>query len=336
MKTVYEIIKSFNETTKLAIRDGKVYVLKVIPFEDTELYRRLSGISSEYVAKVYETVRIENEFYAVIEFIQGVTLTDYIKKNGVMTDVQLRDIILQLCSGLEAIHSLGIIHRDINPNNIMLDDSGKVKIIDFGISRFQKANQAADTQILGTQGFAAPEQFGFSQTSIRSDIYSVGVLINYLKTGCLPSEKTDNGEFSSVILKCTQMDEHNRYSNTAELASDIAHGKKFDRFIRSIPGFRKNVLWHKVVALIYYAFDALLIFGPTYEGEYDFKNDILWDAGVFFMFVVPVPILLNQFDWQNRWSFTRNKIKSSKNLVSVLLTIVSLLISSVFILMTNK
>lgn len=333
---MYEIIKSFNETTKLAVKDNKVYVLKTVLFEDTELYRKLSTLNNDNVAKVYGTVRIENDFYAVLEFIQGTTLTDYIKQNGVMDDMRLRDVILQLCSGLESIHALGIVHRDINPNNVMLDENGKVKIIDFGISRFQKANKSADTQILGTQGFAAPEQFGFSQTSVRSDIYSVGVLMNYLKTGALLSEKRDNGSFSSVIIKCTQMDEKNRYKNMSELASDISGKNRFKSFIRSIPGFRKNVLWHKIVAVIYYLMLVLMIVGRTYQGEYNFKNELFWDIAVFFMFGIPVPLLLNQLDWQSRFSLTKNSTKQTRIFVAVVFSVISAVIGSVFILQVNN
>ncbi len=333
---MYEIIKSFNGTTKLAIKENKIYVLKTVPFEDIEIYKKLSTVDNVNVIKVYETVRIENEFYAVLEFVQGMTLADYIKKNGVMDDIRLRDVILQLCGGLEAIHALGIIHRDINPNNVMLDENGTVKIIDFGISRFQKANQSADTQILGTQGFAAPEQFGFSQTSVRSDIYSVGVLINYLKTGALPSEKRDYGTFSSIIIKCTQMDEKNRYKNIAELASAVSGKNRLKRFVLSIPGFRKGVLWHKITAVIYYLLTVLMIAGRTYQGEYIFKNELLWDIAMIFMLVFPVPLLLNQGDWQSRFSLTKNSTKQNRIFVSVIFSVISVITGCIFILQVNR
>lgn len=333
---MYEIIKSFNETTKLAIKENKIYVLKTIFFEDTELYKKLSTLNNANVVKVYETVRIDNDFYAVLEFVQGTTLTDYIKRNGVMDDMRLRDVILQLCSGLEAIHALGIVHRDINPNNVMLDDKGKIKIIDFGISRFQKSNKSADTQILGTQGFAAPEQFGFAQTNVRSDIYSVGVLINYLKTGTLLSEKRDNGAFSSIVIKCTQMDEKNRYKNISELASDISGKNRFKRFIRSIPGFRKGVLWHKITAAVYYLFLLLMIFGHTYQGEYVFRNELFWDSAMIFIFGIPVPLLLNQGDWQSKFSLTKNSTKSNRIFAAAVFSLISVIIGSAFILQVNN
>lgn len=319
---MYEIIKSFNETTKLAMKDNMVFVVKKILFEDTELYRSLSTIKNENVARVFETVLIENDFYAVTEFVQGRTLAEYIESDGVMTDEQACETVLQICNGLEAIHSLGIIHRDINPNNIMITEHGKIKIIDFGISRFQKTNQSKDTQILGTQGFTAPEQFGFAQTSVRSDIYSLGVLMNYLKTGCLPSEKMEKGSLSSIIIKCTQMDEKNRYNNISDLMSDITKKNKFMRVIRTIPGFRKNVLWHKIVAIVYYLFNILLLIAPSDAKEYLWENELKWDIVLILIFWLPVPILLNQWNWQDKWSFTRNKKKSSKILISVIISII--------------
>ena len=314
---------------------GKVFVLKKIGLEDTEMYRRLTEVNSEYVARVYGTALVEDEFYAVLEFVQGTTLENHVREHGFMTDGEMKEVILQVCGGLEAIHALGIIHRDINPNNIMLDENGRVKIIDFGISRIEKKAQSSDTQLLGTQGFAPPEQYGFSQTSVQSDIYSVGVLMNYLKTGCVPSEKTDGGAFAPVIIKCTQMDAGNRYRSTVELAADIEKKKKWAGIIRSIPGFRKDIWWHKLIAMLYYFAAALLVFAPEVHTDKGLSNQILQSVAMFFLFLVPVPILLNMGGWTEKWSFTRNRVKSSKMFARFFFAGVSWLISMFLILISE-
>ena len=329
---MYEIIKSINETTLLAMRDGKIFVLKKIMPEDTELYKKLCAINNINVAKIYETVLIENDFYAVEEFIQGVTLDEFFNSHGLFSDEEIKPLILQLCNGLEAVHSLGIIHRDINPNNIMVDEKGSLKIIDFGISRIRKLKQSADTQLLGTHGFAPPEQYGFSQTGFEADIYSIGVLMNYLKTGCFPSEKTDSGAFAPVIVKCTQMDKNNRYKSVVELAADISKKDRIKKYIRKIPGFRRDIWWHKLIALVYYFAVVFLFCCSCYES--DIKTALLYLCVTVFMFIIPVPILLNAGGWLEKWSFTRNKTKSSKIFFQLFLANLSMILSLVFILLS--
>ena len=117
-------------------------------------------------------------------------------------------------------------HRDLKPSNVLLNENMEVKIIDFGISRTVKRNQSCDTEILGTQGFTAPEQFGFHQTGPKADIYSMGVLINVMATGCLPGVQLVNGWLSEIVLKCTQIDETNRYKNIDDLLEIINESGK--------------------------------------------------------------------------------------------------------------
>lgn len=335
--SVYEIIREFNEATKLAMNESGIFVLKRILPDDADMYRKLMTLGNRNVVRVYEVTALEDGIYAVQEFVQGMTLENHIKKNGLMQDAQMKDVVLQLCNGLEAVHALGIVHRDINPKNIMIDENGTVKIIDFGISRIKKSNQNTDTQFLGTQGFASPEQYGFTQTGFQSDIYSVGVLMNYLKTGCIPSEKTDSGTYAGVILKCTQMDMNNRYKDVTELVGDISKKEKWKNIIRSIPGFRKDVWWHKTIAIIYYVFLLTMVLFVTYkEGEHRLRNEILWRLTVLFLFAVPVPILTDFGGWLEKWSFTRNRVKSSKVFLQIFLSCVSGFIAALLISLVDS
>ena len=332
---MYDILKTFNETTFLGMKDGMVYVLKRIFVEDIELYKKLAAVDNPNIAKVYETVRIENDFYAVLEFVQGQTLEEYVKKYGFMDDAQIKNVVLQLCAGLEAVHSCGIVHRDINPSNVMLDENGTVKIIDFGISRIRKADSRTDTHLLGTQGYAPPEQYGFSQTGFESDIYSVGVLMNYLKTGCTVSEKLAQGTLAPVIIKCTQVDKNNRYKNAASLAEDISGKVKLSKIFRSIPGFRQDIWWHKAIALLYYISAVVIIAFAQMENG-NTKTDILCKISMFFLTAVPVPLLMNMCGWQEKWSYTRNRSKQSKTFVAVILSGVSWVISIIILLSATK
>lgn len=126
-------------------------------------------------------------------------------------------ILRALCDALEALHSHGFVHRDIKPENVMIDDHGQVKLIDFDAARAFDGIKSHDTVILGTVGFAPPEQFGVAQSDPRSDIYALGVLFNVMLTGAHPSRKLAAGKAGRLILKCTQIQPGMRYASVAEL-----------------------------------------------------------------------------------------------------------------------
>lgn len=314
---MYEIIKQINETTYLALKKNTVFVLKKIGVEDTQIYHKLMGINHENVIRVYELTVIDDEFYAVCEYVQGKTLSEIISTNGPFEESFAKQIIFDLCDGLEVIHSTGLIHRDISPNNVMITDSGRAKIIDFGISRIRKNSGNADTQILGTQGFAAPEQYGFSQTGRKADIYSLGVLINYMMTGCLPKEKAVTGNFSEIVVKCTQMDENQRFDSAQELKFAIDKKFRFYKFIRKIPGFRNDIIWHKIISVLYYIIVLLFLavaFVPTKDGIKGNVGNIIF---VIFGMFIPVLIVFDFNNWEEKFPLTKNKRSGEKTAIRI-------------------
>lgn len=115
------------------------------------------------------------------------------------------------------MHSIYVIHRDIKPQNILISAEGNLKIIDYDVSKEYKAEQNTDTAYLGTVGYAAPEQYGISQSDFRTDIFSLGVLINVMLTGKHPSVELCNGRFRKIVEKCTQVNSSQRYQNIIEL-----------------------------------------------------------------------------------------------------------------------
>src|SRR5699024_6653849 len=105
---------------------------------------------------------------------------------------------IQICKALWVLHSMAAVHRDIKPENVILRGSDAV-LIDFDAARLHKPDHETDTQILGTTGFAAPEQYGLSQSDTRTDIYSLGILINVMLTGERPSKKLAEGHMGRVV-----------------------------------------------------------------------------------------------------------------------------------------
>lgn len=147
----------------------------------------------------------------------------------------------------------------------MVDYEGNIKLIDFNISRERKQSASRDTTVMGTAGYASPEQFGFTQTGFGADIYAMGVLLNFMLTGKMPNEKLCSGKYASIVKKATQIKEEDRYSNVyqMELALQGNGNEKLsfaDKFLLNLPGFRSNKTSHKVIAIIGYVLYFILLY----------------------------------------------------------------------------
>lgn len=155
-------------------------------------------------------------------FARGMTLEEFVEENR-LTPQQAIDITVQLCDILIYLHGQTppIIHRDIKPQNVVIDDQGKVTLIDFGISRAYKEDLKEDTLCFGTRYFAAPEQYGFSQTDCRTDIFSLGVLLCWLLTGSVDVQQASrtipNARLAGVIAKCTAFAPKDRFQSAAQV-----------------------------------------------------------------------------------------------------------------------
>ena len=135
---------------------------------------------------IYEVAQQDGDNLVLEEFIQGDTL-GFLLQDALFSPEETKKIVRQVCRALWVLHSIGAVHRDVKPENIILRGDNAV-LIDFDAARLYKPEETADTQILGTTGFAAPEQYGLSQTDQRTDIFAVGVLINVMLTGKHPSK----------------------------------------------------------------------------------------------------------------------------------------------------
>ena len=149
------------------------------------------------------------------ELIQGDTL-GFLLKDALFTPDETRKIVLQVCRALWVLHSIGAVHRDVKPENIILRGSEAV-LIDFDAARLYKPEEDTDTQVLGTAGFAAPEQYGLSQSDTRTDIYATGILINVMLTGEHPSKKLAEGRMGRIVTRCTQVNPKKRYQSVLQL-----------------------------------------------------------------------------------------------------------------------
>ena len=177
----------------------------------------------------------ENEamLCVVREYAAGISL-DRLAKSSPITEQQAISICVQLCDVLTYLHGQTppVIHRDIKPQNVIVDENGKIKLIDFGISRVYDETAQADTACFGTKHFAAPEQYGFSQTDGRADIFSLGVLLCWLLTGEVDVGEAlgsiRNRRLAGIVKKCTAFAPRDRYA-TAVAVKDPLTGRTVRR-----------------------------------------------------------------------------------------------------------
>ena len=166
------------------------------------------------------------------EYIPGQTLDEYCAART-PDENAVREIALQLCAQLHYLHSLTppIIHRDIKPQNVIIKDDGSVSLIDFGISRPYDENGGTETIAFGTKGFAPPEQYGFAQPDAKSDIYSLGVLMQWLLHGTTERSQAPATPLEKVIAKCMAFDPGRRYADISALRRALKRTKKPRRIL---------------------------------------------------------------------------------------------------------
>ena len=181
----------------------------------TEVYEKLQQIHCRSLPAI-EYVKASDRYAIVVEeYIQGDTL-DFLLESKPLREEHAVRILQQVCRGLRCLHGFGAVHRDIKPENIILRGDEAV-LIDFDASRICKPTHTADTQIMGTTGYAAPEQYGLAQTDARTDIYALGVLLNVMLTRQHPAAKLASGPLRQVIETCTATNVDQRYGSVDEL-----------------------------------------------------------------------------------------------------------------------
>lgn len=219
IETKYERIKCLgksdkNEVWLVSDASGNLAVLKRI--KATGLPFKFLKEQPNYLwPKVIYFVESADESLIVEELVSGSTLSDLLQQEKVFTESEVRSFILQLCAGLSVLHTHGIVHRDIKPSNLMLTSDGRIKLIDFDAARTIKVEQEEDTRLLGTKGYAPPEQFGYGQTDGRSDIYSLGKTMQEL----LGNDY--HGYLKGILNKCCAIDMEQRFQSAGELAQAV-------------------------------------------------------------------------------------------------------------------
>lgn len=259
----YEIVKSIGEggmanvylaEDKILERKVAVKVLRGDLSADDKFIRRfereaqsVSNLSHPNIVEVYDVGVEDNNHYIVMEYIEGKTLKQLLKKRETLTLTEVIDIMTQLTDGIAHAHESYIVHRDIKPQNVMIEDNGLIKITDFGIAMALNATQLTQTNsVMGSVHYLPPEQASGKGATIKSDIYSLGILMYELLTGNVPF-KGDNAveialkhmkdkipsirkqnpaipqSVENILLKAAAKNPRNRYESAKDMHEDFIH-----------------------------------------------------------------------------------------------------------------
>ncbi len=207
-------------------------------------------IAHRNVCRMYDLGEEKGTHYITMEYVPGEDLKSSIRRMGPLTAGKTLFIAKQICEGLAEAHSLGVVHRDLKPQNIMIDKAGNARIMDFGIARSVKGKGITGAGVMvGTPEYMSPEQAEVKEVDQRSDIYSLGVILYEMVTGRVPFEgetplgiamkhkneiPADPGEInaqvpsdlSQVIMRCLEKDKEKRYQSAREVRSDLVSIEK--------------------------------------------------------------------------------------------------------------
>lgn len=331
--SLYEELRSIYKSKKVEIFlvfnvfDDKIYIKKILKEYTKDVYENLKNIDCVHIPKIYEMFETENELILIEEYINGTTLQSILEKRGKLDEETVINYMIDLCDALYEIHSLDppIIHRDIKPLNVMITNDNILKLIDFDISRTYKEGENMDTTLLGTKGYASPEQFGFEQTDCRSDIYALGVMMNVLSVGKHIKEEENKGLLKDIIKKCTNISADKRYPDVLELSCDLEEklhknyivetklnlnkpdiNEKHEKLLSKIPGFRRGNILFMILSSLWYLF--LIIGLVVFKTLNEFISNIILVALLLSLFL----LYTNFLDVKYKLPFINSKNKSIK------------------------
>ena len=334
-KERYRILSPLSESFKGALflaennQTHQKVVCRVLYHTTAEHYRILQSISSPNIPHIFEMIQEQEDTIIVEEYIPGETLEQYLKRGGTFSPSDTVGILLQLCRALEVIHSYGVIHRDIKPANILLSN-GRVVLVDFDAARQYQYSQQKDTVYMGTEGYAAPEQYGFAQTDSRSDIYSLGVVLKEL------CGEDPHYPLAPIIQRCTAFDPSNRYTSVQQIMADLEHMGLIVPKNRPIPqppvpipppvrsNFFSRLTSNKKLLkfLLYTLFGLEALFLLTPQAHEVTTMDYILSKLVYLPFAIfPAVILLNFFHIWNWLPFV-NSSNRNRQIVGIILCIV--------------
>lgn len=262
----YNTIATINSAHKIYLvqhrESGKIYIRKILDIYNPDIYKYLLEHPITGVPRLYNLYEENGCLILIEEFISGISLQELMDARTLTVDLIVR-FMAELCGILEKLHVLSppIIHRDIKPSNIIITPCSHVVLIDFNAAKYLTETSDHDTALLGTKGYAAPEQYGFGSSTPRTDIYALGILLKELSS----SLSVQTGIFDTVISKCTEMNPSDRMETVQKLKNEIeklqgCDSKEPSKVLPTPwenlvpPGFRTKTPWKMLTASAIYLF----------------------------------------------------------------------------------
>lgn len=204
------------------IDSKNIYVKKILDVYNLSVYEYLKSCSFHGLPKLYEVIESDNKLILIEEYISGDTLEAILNTNGPLPEQTVIKYTLQLCDILTNLHQSNpsIIHRDIKPSNIIITPSDNVVLLDLNAAKYINPYTDSDTKLIGTKGYAAPEQYGFGSSNTKTDIYAIGMVMNTMLAGLFSSSVVPS-QLSPIIQKCTELSPDSRFESIDQLKQAI-------------------------------------------------------------------------------------------------------------------
>ena len=346
----YKIISALNEEHKVYLvqsaLSGNIYVQKILDVYNIRVYEYLYRNPVAGIPRLINYYEDGNQLIVIEEYISGTSLQEKID-NSDLSVSDIRSYMIMLCNILEALHSMTppIIHRDIKPSNIIITSYNYAMLLDFNAAKQFSGQNESDTVLIGTPGYAAPEQYGFGSSSPKTDIYSLGIVLREMLGSITPVPDIAPilHRLNLIADRCTQMTPAARYKSVAELknavsqsyypaqhntstadnSSQYAHqnhdnannAANTDTAKRSIhdsasrflpPGFRTRTPWKMLLSSVAYLFIIWLCLSLELENTYGTK---LWLERIFClgMFIFAICCSFNYLNVQNILPLCKSK-----------------------------
>ena len=324
----YKVIKTIDCSHEIylvkSVHNNSLYVKKTLDYYDKNVYNFLSRHKIDGVPFVKEYFEIDKKLIVIEEYIPGTNLETILKTKGTLSEFEVRNITISICGILKRINDeVSLVHRDIKPSNIIIKDNKEVFLVDYDAAKIIEEPKSRDTVLLGTQGYAAPEQYGFASSNIQTDIYAIGVMMKELLTGCIDLNEEYTSGLKRIIQKCTMMEPKSRYQNYQTLIRQLKCNYYLTNRQYLPVGFRSGKPLAIFFSILWYSLIMIMSFSFTEEGITGV--DLIIDKISFAISFIAITFFLgNYLNCQN--IFKINKIKNK------LLKFMALIIMSFFIL----
>ena len=257
--SLYETVEIIKESEEALVElvhdtyDNKNYIKITYHSDKRELFTKLMDVDSPFLPRIVEFFWGEDTL-VIEEYIEGATLASLIERKEIDKRT-VKNIFDDILSAIETLHEINIVHRDIKPANIIVTKNLKAVLIDFVIAKIYSPNLKQDSSLYGTIGYAPPEQYGFSQSDFRSDIYAIGITLKEI------TEVAYDWQIKRIIKKCTEFDPDKRPQSIKKIRNFMKRSKYIFIsiliivFLSVIGGYYRFMKYSKVVEPVYVTSD---------------------------------------------------------------------------------